>query len=57
VRALAEELATRGKLLAEVTAAWRRALDALSAGQHADTGEVRRILGGEYTRGHFARPV
>ena len=46
-----------GDPVAEVTAAWRKALDTLYAGQHPDTREVRRILGGEYTRGHFARPV
>jgi U32 family peptidase len=46
-----------GDPIAAVTALWRRQLDALAAGQPHDASAVRQILGGEYTRGHFARPV
>jgi len=46
-----------GDPVAEVTAAWRRAIDALAAGGRADVAAVRTLLAGEYTRGHFARPV
>jgi putative protease len=46
-----------GDPVAAVTAAWRRSLDAISAGRRLDVTEVRALLGGEYTRGHFARPV
>ena len=46
-----------GDPVAEVTAAWRRALDAMAAGAHPDVSAVRTLLGNAYTRGHFARPV
>jgi U32 family peptidase len=46
-----------GDPVAEVTRAWRAALDALDAGQRPDVKKVRDFLHGEYTRGHFARPV
>lgn len=40
-----------------VTAAWRRNLDAVAGGMHIDPSEIRALLGGEFTRGHFARAV
>ncbi|HET9948532.1 MAG TPA: DUF3656 domain-containing protein [Longimicrobiales bacterium] len=46
-----------GAPVAEVTAAWRRMLDALASGGRPDTGAVAALLAGEYTRGHFARAV
>ena len=46
-----------GDPVADVTAAWRRTVDALSTGARPDVDVVRTLLGGEYTRGHFARPV
>ncbi len=36
---------------------YRVALDALANGQRPDTDAVRRLFGGEFTRGHFARAV
>jgi len=36
---------------------YRNALDALVTGDRPDVEAVRGILGGEYTRGHFARAV
>ena len=41
----------------EVVAGFRRALDALAVGTRPDTSAVRAALGGEFTRGHFARAV
>jgi putative protease len=46
-----------GDPAAEVTAAWRHALDAVAAGERIDPAEIRAILHGEFTRGHFARAV
>jgi U32 family peptidase len=46
-----------GDPVASVTAAWRRALDAVGAGSRPDVTAVRELLAGAYTRGHFARPV
>ncbi len=46
-----------GDPIAPVTAAWRSSLDAITTGQRPDATAVRKLLGGEYTRGHFARPV
>jgi putative protease len=46
-----------GDPVAEVTAAYRRALDALAAGGPPDPRDVRRVTGRAYTRGHFARAV
>jgi putative protease len=46
-----------GDPVAQVTAAWRHALDAMAAGRRPDLKKVREVLHGEYTRGHFARPV
>jgi putative protease len=36
---------------------YRDALDALAGGERPDVEAVRRIFGGEFTRGHFARAV
>lgn len=43
--------------VAHVVAALRRTLDALVAGQRADTNGVRSAIGSQFTRGHFARAV
>jgi putative protease len=40
-----------------IVAAYRAALDALSADQRPEADGVRRLLGAEFTRGHFARAV
>jgi putative protease len=46
-----------GDPVAEVTAAYRRMIDAIAAGDAPSTHEIRAITGGEYTRGHFAHAV
>src|SRR5436190_4325500 len=46
-----------GDPVARVTAAYRASLDALAEGRTPDPGEVRKVTGREYTRGHFARAV
>jgi putative protease len=46
-----------GDPVRDVVAGFRAALDSLAAGTRADTSAVRTALGGEFTRGHFARPV
>jgi hypothetical protein len=40
-----------------MTAAWRAAVDALTAGERPDLAAIRGIHGDEFTRGHFARAV
>ena len=46
-----------GDPVRDVVAGFRGALDALAAGARPDTSAVRAALGGEFTRGHFARAV
>jgi U32 family peptidase len=46
-----------GDPVSEVVAAYRSALDALAAGSSPQLGAVRALLGGAFTRGHFARAV
>jgi len=46
-----------GEPVAAVVAAYRRTLDALEEGRRPATDEVRQLLGGAFTRGHFARAV
>jgi U32 family peptidase len=46
-----------GDPVAEVTTAFRRALDRLASGRAPDPGGIRAITGREFTRGHFARAV
>jgi putative protease len=46
-----------GDPVAEITAAWRAAVDALTAGERPDLAAIRGIHGDEFTRGHFARAV
>lgn len=46
-----------GDPVAETTAAWRAAVEALAAGERPDLAAIRAIHGDEYTRGHFARAV
>jgi putative protease len=43
--------------VAEVTAAYRSAIDAVAAGGRPDTRAIRALSGGAFTRGHFARAV
>ncbi|MDQ8154643.1 MAG: DUF3656 domain-containing protein, partial [Gemmatimonadota bacterium] len=47
----------RGERVADVVAAYRQSLEALAAGRAPAVDAVRAILGDQYTRGHFARPV
>jgi putative protease len=47
----------RGEHVSEIVAAFRRALDALAAGDAPPLDAVRNILGDQFTRGHFARAV
>jgi putative protease len=46
-----------GDPVGEVVAALRGGLDTLAAGRHVDALAIRRALGPEFTRGHFARAV
>ncbi len=46
-----------GDPVAEVTAHYRTALEALRAGRTPDPRPLRTLLGGAFTRGHFARAV
>ncbi len=46
-----------GDPVAEVTAAWRGALDALEHGTPPDLDAIRQLTGSAFTRGHFARAV
>ncbi len=46
-----------GDPVAGVTAAYRRALDAVAAGSRPDARAIRALNGGAFTRGHFARAV
>jgi putative protease len=46
-----------GDDVAAIVAGYRAALDTLAAGGTAEAGDVRRLLNGEFTRGHFARAV
>ena len=46
-----------GDPIAEVTRAYRNALEAISRGDTPDATAVRTLLNGEFTRGHFARAV
>jgi hypothetical protein len=40
-----------------IVRAYREALDALAGGARPDVEAVRRAVGPEFTRGHFARAV
>jgi len=46
-----------GDPVAEVTAAYRQAVDAVAAGRAPDARTIRALVGGAFTRGHFARTV
>jgi putative protease len=46
-----------GDPVAAVVEGYRRALDALAAGERPDVAAVRAAVGPEFTRGHFARAV
>jgi U32 family peptidase len=46
-----------GDPVAETVARWRAALDAIAAAGAPDLARIRALVGGEFTRGHFARAV
>lgn len=46
-----------GNSVEGITRAYRNVLSATAQGVACDTGVARRLLGGEFTRGHFARAV
>jgi putative protease len=46
-----------GDPVAEATAAFRTMITSLEAGRTPDVEAIRRVTGGEFTRGHFARAV
>lgn len=46
-----------GEQVGAITRNYREVLDAAIAGADCDTGATRRLLGGEFTRGHFVRAV
>ncbi|MDX2119495.1 MAG: DUF3656 domain-containing protein, partial [Gemmatimonadota bacterium] len=46
-----------GDPVAELTAAWRGALNALERGTPPDLDAIRQLTGSAFTRGHFARAV
>jgi putative protease len=48
---------TRGEPVEQVVAAYRAVMEALATGERPDVAAVREALGGEFTRGHFARAV
>lgn len=48
---------TRGEPVQSIVTAYRGVLDALEHGETPDIAAVRSALGGEFTRGHFARAV
>ena len=46
-----------GDPVAEITARYRDALDALAIGVTPNVAAVRELVGSQFTRGHFARAV
>jgi putative protease len=46
-----------GDPIRDIVRAYREALDGLASGATPDTAATRRLLNGEFTRGHFARAV
>ena len=46
-----------GDPVADITARYRAALDALALGERPELGAVRALVGGAFTRGHFSRAV
>ncbi|HEX6533734.1 MAG TPA: DUF3656 domain-containing protein [Gemmatimonadaceae bacterium] len=46
-----------GDPVAEIVARWRAALEARVSGETSDLREIRDLVGGAFTRGHFARAV
>lgn len=43
--------------VADLVGGWRRSLEALASGGTADEDVMRQLVGGRFTRGHFARAV
>ena len=46
-----------GDPIGSVVGGYRRALDALARGERAEAADVRALVAGRFTRGHFARAV
>ena len=46
-----------GDPMRDIVRAYREALNRLASGETPDTAAMRRLLNGEFTRGHFARAV
>ncbi len=46
-----------GDRVAEIVAGYRESLEALARGERARPSRVRELVGGAFTRGHFARAV
>lgn len=46
-----------GEMVGEITRNYRTVLNSAMQGIECDTGATRRMLGGEFTRGHFMRAV
>jgi putative protease len=46
-----------GDPVADITARYREALDALAIGATPNVAAVRELVGSHFTRGHFARAV
>lgn len=46
-----------GDSVADTVTRWRAALDALEDGRAPELSAIRALVGGEFTRGHFARAV
>jgi putative protease len=46
-----------GEPVGAITRNYREVLNSVRAGVEGDTGMTRRLLGGEFTRGHFVRAV
>ncbi|MHB2033986.1 MAG: U32 family peptidase, partial [Gemmatimonadaceae bacterium] len=46
-----------GDPVAEIVAGYRESLEALARGERARPSRVRELVGGAFTRGHFARAV
>lgn len=46
-----------GEPVGEITRNYREVLNAIGSGASCDTGATRRLLAGEFTRGHFVRAV
>jgi putative protease len=57
IRGFQLEFNVPGDNVRAVVGGYRAALDALASGTRPDVEAVRRVIGSEFTRGHFARAV